>query len=338
MSEQTPNEKVTSADLKKQIEEATKTEKAKKSAKESSLPLTGMIANEINASAASTPDATAKAEIKPQETSSPAEKETAEGSMTQKSVDFKDWAKKKGIDWTTDDSVLSALHKSDQEFHKKQAERKAQDRQNQQSVPPPPSYAPPAPNYGYQPAYQPIPQRQLVENIARQYNMLPEDVERLAAFNRDFFETAMKTERERQAKDMESIRVENQKNSVFRELSSDPVFRRPEVAMEYHRVLDEMQDQDPHSFEQDPNAYRRAFDRTLQNIARRNLEGQPLQEGVSPNAYPITPPLNPPRTLGQSSGGGAYENENAIDLAQFAPLPLEDKRKLLERAGLRPAY
>lgn len=334
MSEQTPNEKVTSADLKKQIEEATKTEKAKKSAKESSLPLTGMIAAEINASEPSTTVVTPKAESKPDPVTPAAETATA----PKESGDFKEWAKKKGIDWTTDDSVLSALHKSDQEFHRKQAERKAQEKQVQQQPPyTPPSYAPPAPNYGYQPAYQ-IPQRQLVENIARQYNMTPEDVERLAAFNRDFFETAMKTERERQAQDMDSIRVENQKNSVFRELSSDPVFRKPEVAIEYHRVLEEMQDQDPHSFEKDPNAYRRAFDRTLQNIARRNLEGRPLQEGNPLNALPMTPPLTPPRSLGQGSGGGAYENENGIDAAQFGKLSVDEKRKVLERAGLIANY
>lgn len=330
----TTETKVSSADLKKQIEEATKQSKVetqKDSLVNSGLPLTGGVANQINASA-STPEAPKQAESKPQEPQAPAEKVTAS------SVDYKDWAKKKGIDWTTDDSILSALHKSDQAFHNKRKEERVREeaerpRWQAQGTPPP------APNYylPYQapPTYAQPPQRQVIESIARNYNMVPEDAEKLAAFNRDFFEAAMRGEREKSAKEMEAFKVENQKNSVFRELSMDPSFKRPEVGVEFYNVLEQMQESDPQSFEKDPNQYRRAYDKALQNIGRRYLEGRPLVEGVSPS--PFTVPTTPPRPLGQGSAGGAYESESAIDPQVFAKLSLDEKRKVIEKMGLRAA-
>lgn len=325
MTENKTEVRLTSAEIKKQIE-AAKTE-----IKDSGMPLNGMLANEINASA-STPENKPIAESKPEPIQAAEQKPTG-------SVDLKEWAKKKGIDWTTEDSVLSALRKSDEAFHKRQQEKKSRE-----SQPPAPNYAPQQPAYqqpyGYQQAYVPQPpnSRQIVENVARQYNMLPEDVERLAAFNRDFFETAMASERQRQAKEMEAIRVENQKNSVFRELSSDPAFRNPEVAVEFHNVLDVMQEQEPESFERDPSAYKRAYDKAMANIGRRYLEGRPLQEGVPPTATPVNLPTKPPRQLGTGSGGGSLENENGIDPKEFAKLPLEEKAKFLAKMGLKPAY
>lgn len=339
MSKTKPADGLTSADIKKQIEEATKTEKAKTDIKDSGMPITGQLANEINATA-STPEAKPITESKPQEVTPPAEQKPTNSNQ----VDFKEWARKKGIDWTTDTSILEALHKSDQEFHRKRAEERAKEVAQPPYNPPayqPPQYVQPAgypPAYAPQPAYQPQMPRNVVENVARAYNMTVEDTERLAAFNRDFFEAAMQQERARQAREMEALKKENQKNSVFRELSSDPVFRQPEVAIEFHNVLDQMQTRDPNSFEQDPGTYKKAYDQALVNIARRNLEGKSLQEGIPPVARMMTPPSIPPRPLGTGSAGGASELENEIDPTQFAKLSLEEKRRVLEKAGLRPAY
>src|ERR1044072_3356323 len=184
--------RTTAAEIKKQIEEATKTEKAKTEIKDSGMPLTNQLANEINAT-----ESTPKVEPKTEGASAPskpdqpkAAAETASGQETG-SVDLKEWAKKKGIDWTTEDSILSALRKADQEFHKRQQERKEKEAGQRVVYPPPyqpPAYIPPPvyPN-GYQGAYAPYPAppQSITENIAKQYNMTVEDVERLAAFNKD---------------------------------------------------------------------------------------------------------------------------------------------------------
>lgn len=333
MSEQNPNERLTSAEIKKQIQEASKAEKAKTEVKESGMPITGMLANEINASASSTPPVTLQAASKP---------EPVKAAEESTNVDYKDWAKKKGIDWTTDDSVLSALHKSDQEFHKRQAERKAKEAVNTPNTSaynPPPAQVPFPPQNGYQNAYAPQNDQTVVNNLARQYNMAPEDIPKLAAWSKDFFEVAIKSERDRMNAEFESMRIENQKNSVFRELSQDPVFRNPEVGVEYHRVLEEMQAIDPQSFEKDPTAYRRAYDKTLQNIGRRNLEGKPLQEGVPPKARTIQPPSTPPRQLGIGSGGGALENESGFDREAYFNLKSpEEKKAMLAQMGLVSGY
>jgi hypothetical protein len=332
MSEK-PEERLTSAEIKKQIAEATKAQKAKTDLKESGLPLTGQVAAEINA-AGPTPDEQPKAASKPEPV------KAAEGA-SDNSGDLKEWAKKKGIDWTTEESVLAALRKSDQAFHAKRQAEKAKEAATPPYPPPPAQY--PYPGYMQAPQYAPppapayvpgVPNRTVLENIARQYNMTVEDAERLATFNRDFFEVAIRSEREQWQRKMAEIERENQKNSVFRELSADPVMRRPDVAVEFHNVLEQMQDNDPRSFEEDPSVYRRAFDRALVNIARRNLEGQPLSEGVPPQAKPVTPPTTPPRPLGRSSAGGVFENENEITPEVWARMSATEQRAWFEQRGL----
>lgn len=325
----------TSAEIKKQIQEATSASKMKEAVKGGSLPLTAGVVAEINASESSTPEPVRPAESKPDQG-----KPAAEPAADANAVDLKEWAKKRGIDWTTEESVLSALRKSDQEFHKRQAEKKATER----NVPPgSPVYVPPQPPAypnGYsQPAYvQPQNPRQIIEELARQANMTPEDFERVARVSREVYEAAAQADRMKWQSEMDAIKTENQKNSVFRELSADPVFRNPNVAVEFHNVLEQMQASDPTSFEKDPNQYKRAYERAVFNIGRRNLEGQPLSEGVSPIPSGMTPPSKPPREFGKGSGGGYNESESGIDPKEFAKASLEDKRKILEGMGLRPSY
>lgn len=331
MSKKT-EQRQTSADIKEQIKDAT--QKMKEGVKDGTLPLTAGVIAEINASE-STPEDVSKAESKPEPEKQAAEPAPANGSS---SVDLKEWAKKRGIDWTTEESVLSALRKSDQEFHKRQAEKKVKEGAE---VRPQAPYIPPTPPqnpYGYPSPYATQNPRQIIEELARQNNMTPEDFERVAKVSREVYEAAAQSDRARWQSEMESIKVENQKNSVFRELSADPVFRDPNVAVEFHNVLDQMQASDPNSFEKDPTQYKRAFDRALSNIGRRNLEGKQLVEGVPSPARGMTPPLTPPRSLGQGSGGGYQESESAIDPREFAKMSLEDKTKTLEKMGLRSTY
>lgn len=319
MNEQKTEGQTTSADIKKQIEAA------KKELKESGLPLTGQRANEINASE-STPKELPQVEVKPNP-ETPAAKSLEEANP-QNSVDLKEWAKKKGIDWTSDDSVLKALHMSDQQFHEKRQKERSVERPNVPAYQPPVQYAPPA----YVP---PAPsQQQVINNLARQYNRTPEDIEFLMSFNRDFYQVASQTDR----LEMERVKRETQKNSVFRELSSDPALKNPIVAAEFQRLLAESQNSDPESFEQNPTAYMKVRDAAIINYGRRNLEGQPLQEGVPPQARVVTPPTTPPRSYGNGSGGGAQENENTLTAEGFAKMTIAQKREVLEKAGLRPAF
>lgn len=318
----TTEKRKTSADLKAEIE--VKTKEMKEAVKNGTVPLTPGVVAEINASE-STPET-------PQAASKPEPVKAAEPA-TGNSVDYKEWAKKKGIDWTTDSTVLAALHKSDQEFHKKRAEEKAKE-------PAPPAYIPPPsqPAYGYQPAYvPPTPnQRQIIEELARANNMTPEDFERVARVSREVYEANAQLDRVKWQKEMESIKLAEQKNSVFRELSSDPVFRNQEVAVEYHNVLEQMQASDPVSFEKDPLQYKRAYDKALSNIGRRNLEGKSLAEGATP---PInTLPTTPPKPFGQGSGGGYAEQESAIDMKTWNDLSPADKKKWFQERGLVSNY
>jgi hypothetical protein len=270
------------------------------------------------------------------------EKAQSEGVKTEpESVDLKDWAKKKwpqlkDVKFDSETSVLEALRKSEIEFHRKRQEKLKEQAQNAPPVAPvaPQPYQPPY----YQPqAYQPppVPQnQQMLENIGRQYNMAPEDVERLLKFNRDQFEIMQRNYDQQIQQKFKAIQQETQKNTVFQELSSDPAFRNPEVLNEWHRTVEEMQDRDPQSFE-DPSSYRRAYDETLKNIGRRYLQG--VNKGASKSDI-FSPPSNPPRPTGLS-GEGALENENELSMAQFEKLDPDEQRKVLVRMGrVQPKY
>lgn len=342
MVEQTESRQ-TAAEIKKQINEATSADKAKIAIKESGMPITGMLAAEINASGPVT-DGKSKAESKPD----PAK--AAEESVDEKSARLKEWGKKKGVNWTEglpqaeEDSILSALHKSDQAFHAKRQEDRAKEvtYPPQGNVTPPPNY--PMPQQPQQPsnsngyAPPPPPNRQAIENIARNYNMLPEDAERFLMFSNDLFEARMTQERSRQNAEMAEkwgpIERDTRRNTIFRELSSDPALRDPEIKEEFDKVLEGMRSADPQSFERDPSMYTKALDRSVNNVARRNLGGRKLEEGVPPTALPV----NPPPQLGNGSGGGSLENETGVDPVEFRKLSLEDKKAVMEKMGLIKGY
>jgi len=246
------------------------------------------------------------------------------------SVDLQDWAKAKGVDWTSDTSVLEALRKSDIEFHRKREEKLKALAQNAPSVAPvaPSPYQPPY----YQPTgYQPPPiqpNQVMLDNIARQYNMTPEDVERLLKFNRDQFEIMQRNYDQQIQRRFAEIQRDTNKNSIFQELSSDPIFRNPEVLNEWHRTVEEMQDRDPQSFE-DPSNYRRAYDETLKNIGRRYLQGNNTRSSKSDI---FASPTNPPRPTG-TSGEGTMPNDSEMVPINYDRLSVEEQRAYLSKLG-----
>lgn len=321
-----PDKRQTSAEIKAAID--AKTQEMKDAAKNGTIPLTPGVIAEINAS---TPEVGSTPASKP-EPSQAAEKATV---PTQESIDLKEWAKKKGYDLSTEESVLSTLRKADQVFHQRQAEKKAKEAVAPQYIPQQ-SQAPQ--NGNYQPYASPQNPRQILEDLAKQANMTPEDFERVARASRMVYDAAASQDRRRYDQELEAIKVENQKNSVFRELSADPIFRRPEVAMEYHQVLEEMQAQDPNSFEKDPTQYKKAYEKAVFNIGRRNLEGKPLVEGVPPQVNQGFIPTMPPKPLGQGSGGGQADNENEIDMKTWNNLSPTEKKKWFQERGLVSNY
>ena len=242
--------------------------------------------------------------------------------QTVNGVDLQEWAKKKGINWTTDEDVIAALRKSDEEFHKKRQEKLRE--QGAQYANPVPQYTPP-PNYSVPQNYANDPKR-ITETLARQYNIPVEDIERLSMFNRDMFNAMMQQERMRYQSEMESIRRDTAKNAIFQELSSDPLLKRPEINYEFHKVLEEMQETDPNSFNEDPSKYKYAYEKALANYTRRNLQGN--------NGSDFVPPTTPPPTKQQGSNESQPENE-LPGVKEYAKLSLDDKKRILNKIGAR---
>jgi len=324
--EQKAEGRKTSAEIKKEIE------KAQDELKSSSLPVTGMLANEVNANT-STPENSPEAQVKPDPVT-PAAKGLEEPKTTE-NVDLKEWAKTKGYNWIEDPDTLNGLRNMDKKYHEDR--QKEREREKNQPVYNPPPYTPPSYPQYQQTFSSPPPTPQVnYDSLGREYEMPTDDARRLFKFNKDFYDAASATDRARWQKEFEEIKREQEKTSVFRDLSLDPALSQPNVKQEFQKVFIEMQNRNPDSFEQDPNAYKRVLDTALINIARRNLAGQPLEEGVSPIAKP---PTMPPRQLGRGSGGGSVENEGEITMEIYSKLKTsEEKRKYLESRGLIASY
>jgi len=262
----------------------------------------------------------------PQAIPSPEKRDTKTESPKQ-SVDLQNWAKSKGIDWTSDTSVLEALRKSDMEFHRKRQVEKSKDVSNMSAPAYQQSFQPPAqvPN---PPISLP---RQAIGQIARSYNLAPEDAERLIAFNNDFMEAKLNQERARLQKEFDELKKSNAKNDIFRELSSDPAFKNPQVIHEYYRTIEELQERDPRAFDEDPSVYKRAYDQVLINYARRNLQGETLSFERNENSF--LPPSTPPRSIGKG-GTGEMHRESELSSEDFSRLSVEEQKTILSRMGL----
>lgn len=246
-----------------------------------------------------------------------------------------DWARKKGLKSEAD--IARSLRAMEDEFHKR-------NQNGRQGWPAPgaPQPVPPAPNYPSQPpmatpryspppaSYQP-PQYQnpvvAKQQLAQRYNLAPEDLDRVLPLVADVTEARIAQRDQQWAEKLSTIEKENARNSEFRELMADPVFKDPQVQMEVHRVFEE----NPTVFESESAPYKWAYNQALGRIARRNLQGA-TGSTENPNA-PLTPPTRPP-SIGTGSGSGIPEPGTLTPQA-FADLPLEDKQKLLTRMGVR---
>lgn len=260
---------------------------------------------------------------KPQELNAPAKEE----------VNPIEWARKKGL--TSEEAIARSLRAMEDEFHRRNQgkwksqndQAPVQNGQNGQYGPPPtqrPNYQPQQPVYQNPPFV--APPRQVLENIGRQYNMDPNDVERLMAFNNDFVEAKLQAERKQWGEKFTFIEKENKRNSEIMELMQDPFFRTPEVQMEINRVFEE--DPEAYDRESDPNKW--AYKEAALRLARRNLQGE-FSHAVDSSKSNMFP-TNPPKQVGQ--GGGVSNESGYISTKEFAALPPEEKRKVLNDMGL----
>lgn len=233
-----------------------------------------------------------------------------------------EWIKKKGFKDVKD--VVKSLRELERELHKRRFEEKNAPHVSQ--FPPiqaPPQYQPPV----YQPANEPV-----INEIARRYQMAPEDLEKIAPFATDLamavFDRNIKPLVFKTQSELEDLKRQLKEKTELETLEEDPLFQSPEVQYEMHRILES----NP-TISQEPEKYRRLFEQATLNVARRKIQEEQFTRLNASSVAPGQTPKEPPATAG---GGGRMVGKSGItaqskvDPLHFAALSLAEKTKILQ--------
>ena len=248
------------------------------------------------------------------------EPEPVNDGKQEKDKDPLEWAKAKGF--KSPEDMARALLQKEQEFH--------QSRQNgRQGEPPPiqplPSWnqrpeqgggypPPPAPNY--QPSRN-------IEELAKKYDLDPEDFNKVARLNADLVRAALAQERERYDRRLFEIERDSKRNREAFRLMQDPAYTDPQVQKEMHSILDA----DNTHFQRE-GWQTAVFNQALGNLARRQL-----QQGTNPGSN-APKGSKPPVTAG-GGNGSAFTGPRAITEREFATWTEEQQKAYLESGGKR---
>lgn len=256
-----------------------------------------------------------------------------------------DWWAKKGF--KTPEDIANSYRELERELTRKNQEAAAR------NVPPP---APPPVTPGFDPwaglpqqapAWQPrgiqpsaplaMPPPHVIEQLAKQYGLTPEDFEKVYMVANDLSKVNVRAELDRVlpglANQVRAMNADLTRQREMVDLMSEPTWKNPQVQFEMHKVLQD----DPAIIQRQPLPYRYAHDEALKRIAKANLGGSNSFQGAPTGNAPASPGNRPPSVAGGNgkapevpvSGQGRQE----IDADQFAALSLDDKRKFLQGLG-----
>jgi len=179
------------------------------------------------------------------------------------------------------------------------------------------------------------------EEIAKRYNLDPEDLRRVGPLVADIAANISAQQIGPLMAQLNRVNKEVARNAEFQGLKEDPAFQDPRVQFEMHRILEA----DPSILQNEPAPYRYAFNESLRTLGRRIVEGSeaPFPMGKT-NSGPAPYPTNPPKTagggspVGSGSGSGVTSN-GQITAEKFASLPSAEQRKILASLGkIGPDY
>ena len=239
-----------------------------------------------------------------------------------------DWIEKKGFKSTED--MVRSMRELERELHRRSQGNGAQAPQPAMPVQPPTQrpYVP-APAYPAQPAGP------SEEEIAKRYNLDPEDLRRVGPLAADIAANISAQRIAPLMAELNRLNREVSRSSELQGLKEDPAFADPRVQFEMHKILES----DPSILQNEPAPYRYAFNEALRSMGRRILEGS-----IEPSATPPTVsgppglPVTPPKTAGGSGSGGGtppvgIQPPGKISQEAFARLPAAEQRKVLEQMG-----
>lgn len=238
-----------------------------------------------------------------------------------------EWMTKKGFKTTVD--MARSLRNLERELSRR-GSKGASERRGDIPRParPAPAYTPPTPAYR--------PPASMIDEMAKQYNMDPEDLQRVAPLATDIASNMVRQHVEPLVAKITNLNKQVARKAEIDGLESDPAFHNSDVQVEMYKILEA----DPSIFQSEPAPYKYAFDEALSTIGRRILTGKSstTPNGTAPAATTGTGlPATPPTTArGKGHGPSGKPTMSApaqINQATFASLPLAEKEKILRSMG-----
>jgi hypothetical protein len=249
--------------------------------------------------------------------------------------EWKAWIEKKGFKSTED--MVRSMRELERELHRR-------GKGNGADAPPQAMPAPtqqPRPDYPVSGYPSPRPAQVSEEEIAKRYNLDPEDLRRVGPLVADIAANISAQQIGPLMSQLNRVNREVARNAELQGLKEDPAFQDPRVQYEMHRILET----DPSILQNEPAPYRYAFNESLRILGRRILEGsiETVPTGKTNSGQPPYP-TNPPKTAGGGSSGAPGQGAGVTSTGQisaekFASLPSAEQRKILASLGkITPEY
>lgn len=253
--------------------------------------------------------------IEQEEDLSPSEPQAApQGKDKADEVD--EWMRKKGFKSSRD--MAKSLRHLERKLHEK---AKAMPRHEDQ------------PNYGYQPGYRQAPVTPTVEELARRYNLPPEDFERVMPLINDAADFKIRSGVQPLLNELNALKKEMARGREMDNLKEDPAFHNREVLKEMYQIIEE----EPSILEREPEPYNYAFNKALSNMGRRIIEGRaPTNDDIDETrtGIPTTPPPLGRGAASGSKGTPMRSRPNKMTQERFNSLSSADMEKYLASRGL----
>lgn len=239
-------------------------------------------------------------------------------------AETEEWMKKKGFKSVQD------MGKSLRELERKLHSRGKSEEEGIPAPKPAASFMPQGQNETQNP---PQGDPRMVDALARKYRMSPDDVERLGEFANDIAAFQTKQQIGPLMKELNEMKQAHSVRSMREQLENDPAFQNPEVQREMHEILEN----DSATLRNEPVPMKAAFDKALQIVGRRMLNGSGIPvENPTPSGNGIQRPP-PSRTGGKGSirAGSPLRpaGYNMTDEA-FRNLPLAEMEKVMKSRGI----
>lgn len=235
--------------------------------------------------------------------------------------DWKKWIEKKGFKSTED--MVRSMRELERELHRRG--------QGQGATPLP---AIPGPSNTPRPYYPPQPPpNESVEQLAKRYNLDPEDFQKVAPLAADIASAQVGQRIAPLMAELNRLNREVARNAELQSLKEDPAFENPRVQFEMHRILES----NPSIIQNEPAPWRYAFNEALRTMGRRILDGsiEPITES-KPVSGSVPYAMTPPRTAGGGSAPTASQGigikpPERMSAEAFKRLPAAEQRKVLEK-------